>query len=261
MKIALLQYPIVWADIKANLSLTLKRLAALEGQADVALLPEMFSTGFCTDRPELAEPVTGHTISTLQGAADRYGIAIASSFICYENGKLFNRGFFLRPNDNPIWIDKRHLYAHGGEDTFFAPADKRVIIEYQGVKLMMLVCYDLRFPVWTRNKSGYDYDIILVCANWPEIRIHYWDVLVPARAVENQAYICAVNPIGDDPTGMHYNGHSIAYDTRLRPLAKFADNEEGTRIANFDIDILHHFREALPLWKDVDKFNIEDISL
>ena len=140
---------------------------------------------------------------------------------------------------------------------FFQPAEERCIFEYQGVKILLLVCYDLRFPVWARNQSGSDYDIILVVANWPDIRIQYWDALIAARATENQCYIAAVNCVGDDGMGLHYNGHSVAYDTRLQPIVSFADDEEGTKIADFDIAKLHHFREVLPLWKDVDHFELK----
>jgi predicted amidohydrolase len=266
MKIALLQYPIAWADKETNLHLAEQRIAALAGKADVAVLPEMFATGFCTDHPELAETMDGDIIRRLQAAADQSGIAVVGSFICWsqepgtrsqDNVRLVNRGFMIKPNA-PIEIqDKRHLYAHGGEDLFFQPAEKRHIFEYKGVKILLLVCYDLRFPVWARNQSGNDYDIILVVANWPDIRIQYWDALIAARATENQCYIAAVNCVGDDGMGMHYNGHSVAYDTRLQPIVSFSDDEEGTKIAEFDIDKLHHFREVLPLWKDVDNFTLQ----
>ena len=258
MRVALLQYPIAWADKETNLRLAEERIAALAGNADVAVLPEMFATGFCTDHPELAEGMDGDIIRRLQAAADKSGVAIVSSFICLPalGERLVNRGFMIKPN-SPIEIqDKRHLYAHGGEDLFFQPAQKRHIFEYKGVKILLLVCYDLRFPVWARNRSGHDYDLILVVANWPEVRIQYWDALIAARATENQAYIAAVNCTGDDGMGMHYNGHSVAYDTRLQPIVAFDDNEEGTKIAEFDIAALHHFREVLPLWKDVDKFEL-----
>ena len=258
MRVALLQYPIAWADKETNLRLAEERIAALAGNADVAVLPEMFATGFCTDHPELAEGMDGDIIRRLQAAADKSGVAIVSSFICLPalGERLVNRGFMIKPNA-PIEIqDKRHLYAHGGEDLFFQPAQKRHIFEYKGVKILLLVCYDLRFPVWARNRSGHDYDLIFVVANWPEVRIQYWDALIAARATENQAYIAAVNCTGDDGMGMHYNGHSVAYDTRLQPIVAFDDNEEGTKIAEFDIAALHHFREVLPLWKDVDKFEL-----
>ena len=266
MKVALLQYPIAWADKETNLRMAEERIAVLADKADVAVLPEMFATGFCTDHPELAETMDGDIIRRLQAVADQHGIAIVSSFIYWsqepetrsqDNVRLVNRGFMIKPNA-PIEIqDKRHLYAHGGEDKFFRPAQKRHIFEYKGVKILLLVCYDLRFPVWARNQSGNDYDIILVVANWPDIRIQYWDALIAARATENQCYIAAVNCVGDDGMDLHYNGHSVAYDTRLQPIVSFADNEEGTKIAEFDLDKLHHFREVLPLWKDRDEFDLK----
>ena len=282
MRVALLQYPIAWADKEANLRLAEERIAALAGKADVAVLPEMFATGFCTDHPELAETMDGDIIRRLQAAANQSGVAIVSSFICKPaiGQRLVNRGFMITPHSvypnreeleggsnlpslqggdgRRLFVqDKRHLYAHGGEDLFFQPAQERHIFEYKGVKILLLVCYDLRFPVWARNRSGHDYDIILVVANWPDIRIQYWDALIAARATENQCYIAAVNCVGDDGMGLHYNGHSVAYDTRLQTIAHFEDNEEGTKIAEFDIAKLHHFREVLPLWQDVDNFELQ----
>ena len=282
MRVALLQYPIAWADKETNLHLAEERIAALAGKADIAVLPEMFATGFCTDHPELAETMDGDIIRRLQATADQSGVAIVSSFICKPaiGQRLVNRGFMITPHSvypnreeleggpylpslqggdgGRLFVqDKRHLYAHGGEDLFFQPADERHIFEYKGVKILLLVCYDLRFPVWARNRSGHDYDIIIVVANWPDIRIQYWDALIAARATENQCYIAAVNCVGDDGMGLHYNGHSVAYDTRLQPIVSFADNEEGTKIAELDIAKLHHFREVLPLWNDTDNFTLQ----
>ncbi|MBO5404943.1 MAG: nitrilase family protein [Paludibacteraceae bacterium] len=265
MKIALLQYTIAWADKETNLRMAEEHIAALAGKADVAVLPEMFATGFCTNHPELAETMDGEIIRRLQTVADKSGVAIVSSFICLPDSrhsipnapaKLCNRGFMIKPHAKIEIQDKRHLYAHGGEDLFFQPAQKRHIFEYKGVKFLLLVCYDLRFPAWARNRSGSDYDVILVVANWPEVRVQYWDALVAARATENQCYIAAVNMVGIDDKELNYNGHSVAYDTRLQPIVSFANNEEGTKIADFDLDALHHFREVLPLWKDVDSFEI-----
>ncbi|MBQ7530925.1 MAG: nitrilase family protein [Paludibacteraceae bacterium] len=253
MRIAVLQYPIAWGDVRENVRRSVERISALAGKADVALLPEMFSTGFCVDKPELAEPVDGYTMRTLQQAADETGVAIAGTFICREAYTLYNRGFLITPHAAPQFQDKHHLYAHGGEDKFFSPGIDRTVFTYRGVKMLMLICYDLRFPIWARNVSGHDYDILLVCANWPEVRINYWDALVAARAVENQCYIVAANPVGDDGLGLHYNGHSSAYDTRLKELLGFADDEQGTRIASLSLEALRHFREVLPLWRDADK--------
>ena len=265
MRVALLQYSIAWADKETNLRMAEEHIAALAGKADVAVLPEMFATGFCTDHPELAETMDGEIIRRLQAVADKSGVAVVSSFICLPDSrhsipnapaKLCNRGFMIKPHAKIEIQDKRHLYAHGGEDLFFQPAQKRHIFEYKGVKFLLLVCYDLRFPAWARNRSGSDYDVILVVANWPEVRVQYWDALVAARATENQCYIAAVNMVGIDDKELNYNGHSVAYDTRLQPIVSFANNEEGTKIADFDLDALHHFREVLPLWKDVDSFEI-----
>ena len=253
MRVAVLQYPVTWGDVRKNVGDTVTRIAALVGKTDVALLPEMFSTGFCVDQPELAETTDGYTITTLQQTANETGIAIVGTFICRDGDKLYNRGFLLSPHAAPQFTDKRHLYATGGEDRFFTPGKKRTIFTYQGVKILLLICYDVRFPVWARNVWGDDYDLILVSANWPEARVVMWDILVAARAVENQCYIVAANLVGEDGAGWHYNGHSVAYDTRMNELLKFADNEVGTRIAELSMPVLKHYREALPLWRDTDR--------
>lgn len=256
-RVALMQYPICWAEVHENLRLTESRLQEVEGKADVVLLPEMFTTGFCTDRPDLAETTEGVTVASLRRWAQRYKLAIAGSFICRDEGKLYNRGFFATPDGEVAFVDKRHLYASGGESRFFAPGQERKVFVYQGVRFCLQICYDLRFPVWQRNASGYDYDILLYVAAWPEVRIGAWDVLLRARAIENQCYLAAVNTVGDDGLGLHYNGHSIALDTHLQTIASLPDNESGTVIAHFDMDMLRHFREVLPLWKDADKFQIQ----
>lgn len=248
----------MWGDKATNIALAADRIRAIAGRADMALLPEMFSTGFCTDHPELAETCEGPTLTTLQQLSDETDIAIVSSFIAEEDGHLFNRGFFILPHRQPVFIDKAHLYKHGGEDKFFTAGSQRTIVEYNGVKFRLLLCYDLRFPIWARQQKENLYDILLVSANWPQIRIPYWDALIQARGTENQCYIAGANPVGDDGLGLHYNGHSVAYDTHLQPLASFANNEEGTCIATFDMDALHHFREVSPLWQDADTYYIRD---
>lgn len=260
MKVALLQYPIAWADKETNIRMAEEHIRALKGEADVALLPEMFSTGFCTDRPELAESVDGPTMRRMQALADECDMMVVGSFIADpsrpplegEGHRLLNRGFLLRPGMEPVFVDKKHLYKHGGEHLLFSPGEQQTIVEWRGAKFRYVICYDLRFPTWCRLRKDNPYDILLVSANWPEVRIGYWDVLVAARAIENQCYIAAVNCVGDDGMGLHYNGHSVAYDTRMQPIARLNDNEEGTRIADFRIEKLHHFREVLPLWKDAD---------
>ena len=180
MRVALLQYPIAWADKETNLRMAEERIAALAGKADVAVLPEMFATGFCTDHPELAETMDGEIIRRLQAVADKSGVAIVSSLICLPDSrhsipdtpaKLRNRGFMIKPHAPMEIQDKRHLYAHGGEDLFFHPAQERCIFEYKGVKILLLVCYDLRFPVISDIEHLFNILITCLCAFFAEVSV------------------------------------------------------------------------------------------
>ena len=257
MKIALLQYPVVWADPQANTGLVDERLRAIAGQVDMAVVPEMFSTGFCTDRPGLAEPWgEGPTCRALQQMADSYDLAIVGSMMVTDNGRLYNRGFLFSPGAAPQYYDKHHLYASGGEAEFFTPGEKRKIFEFRGMKIRLAVCYDLRFPVWLRQDKHDLYDLLICVACWPTVRIQYWDTLLPARAAENHCYAIGLNMVGTDGLQMDYNGHSVAYDTWLKDIAGFEDYEEATRIVEFSIDKLRHFREVLPQWKEADEYEI-----
>lgn len=259
MRIALLQYPIEWANPQANVGLLNERLQAIAGQADIAVIPEMFSTGFCTDRPGLAEEwITGPTSQALQHMANTYDLAIIGSMIVSEQGRLYNRGFMFRPNDTPLYYNKHHLYRSGGEVEFFTPGNKRPIWDFRGIKIRLAVCYDLRFPVWLRQDKHNLYDILICVACWPTVRIQYWDVLLPARAAENHCYAVGVNMVGTDGIQMDYNGHSVAYDTWLKDIAGFEDYEAGTRIVDFSIEKLRHFREVLPQWQEADEYTIKN---
>ena len=259
MKVALLQYPIEWANPQANVGLLDERLRAIAGQADIAVVPEMFSTGFCTDRPGLAEEWgTGPVCQALQQMADTYDMAIVGSLMVTEQNRLYNRGFMFRPHENPSWYDKHHLYKSGGEAEFFSPGQERTLFDYRGVKIRLAVCYDLRFPVWLRQDKNNLYDILVVVGCWPTARIKYWDTLLQARGAENHCYAVGVNLVGIDGLQIAYNGHSAAYDTWLNDLAGFADGEEGTRIVDLPLEKLWHFREVLPQWQDADEFVIGD---
>jgi len=259
MRIALLQYPIEWANPQANVGLLNERLQAIAGQADIAVIPEMFSTGFCTDRPGLAEEwITGPTCQALQHMANTYDLAIIGSMIVSEQGRLYNRGFMFRPNDTPLYYDKHHLYRSGGEAEYFTPGNKRPIWDFRGIKIRLAVCYDLRFPVWLRQDKHNLYDILICVACWPTVRIQYWDVLLPTRAAENHCYAVGVNMVGTDGIQMDYNGHSVAYDTWLKDIAGFEDYEAGTRIVDFSIEKLRHFREVLPQWQEADEYTIKN---
>lgn len=257
MKVALLQYPIEWANPQANVGLLDERLRAIAGRADIAVVPEMFSTGFCTDRPGLAEEWgAGETYQALQRMADTYHIAIVGSMMATEQGKLYNRGFLFRPGDTPFYYDKHHLYKSGGEAEFFTPGNKRAVWEYRGVKIRLVICYDLRFPVWLRQDKHDMYDILICVACWPTIRIQYWDALLAARGAENHCYAIGVNMVGTDGMQLDYNGHSAAYDTWLKDIAGFEDYEAGTKIVDLSIEKLRHFREVLPQWQEADEYQL-----
>ena len=264
MRVALLQYPIVWADPQANVGLLDERLRAIAGRADIAVVPEMFATGFCTDRPGLADEWgKGEVCRALQHMADTYKIAIIGSMMAIDtqepnpDHRLRNRAFMFRPDNTPLYYDKHHLYASGGEAEFFTPGNKRTIWEYRGVKIRPVVCYDLRFPVWIRQDKNNLYDILVCVACWPTVRIQYWDALLPARAAENHCYAVAVNMVGTDGMQLDYNGHSVAYDTWLKDVAGFEDYEENTRIVDLSIEKLRHFREVLPQWQEADDFELK----
>ena len=197
MKITLVQQEIVWGDKTANLTTFENIVKTLYGQTDVVVFPEMFSTGFSVDKPELAEGTDGEAIQTIKRWAREGNFAIASSFMASENGTSYNRGFFCQPDGTIEFADKRHLFI-GDEQKHFTPGNKHLDVTFRGVKFRVLICFDLRFPVWSRNFSGSEYDVLIYTANWPKDRIEAWDALTVARAMENQSYVCAVNAIGTD---------------------------------------------------------------
>jgi len=255
MKITIIQDIIHWADKQANLNKTQKQLETLAGKTDLVVLPEMFTTGFCTDRPDLAEDMEGNTVKTLKRWASEFGFAIAGSFIATENGKLFNRGFFVYPKGEVVTADKRHLFSMGGEDEFFTAGNKKLTVSYMEFKIRLLICYDVRFPVWSRNANN-EYDLLIYVANFPQSRISSWDILTPARAVENQNYVCAVNCIGTDGNNIQYNGHSAIFDYKGNKIAVAPDNETSIITTEISKESLVKFREKAAFWKDADNFTI-----
>ncbi|MDD4990840.1 MAG: amidohydrolase [Paludibacter sp.] len=256
MRITLIQDTIIWADKSANLQKTGVQLALLAGQTDLVVLPEMFTTGFCTGKIQLAETMADETIQTLRAWAKDFQFAIAGSFIATENGKNYNRSFFVFPTGEVETADKRHLFSMGGEHTHFSAGEKRLIVNYCGFNICLLVCYDVRFPVWARNVDN-EYDLLIYVANFPERRINDWDILLQARAIENQAYVCGVNRIGVDGLGISYNGHSTLIDFKAQTILNFPEN--ATSIQTFDLQQapLQRYREKFAVWKDADRFEIK----
>jgi predicted amidohydrolase len=173
-----------------------------------------------------------------------------------ENGKSYNRGFFCQPDGTIEFADKRHLFI-GDEQKYFTPGNKHLDVTFRGVKFRVLICFDLRFPVWSRNFSGSEYDVLIYTANWPKDRIEAWDALTVARAMENQSYVCAVNAIGTDSYSVQHNGHSVMLDPRGKCLASFEEWEAGTRTIEIDMAYLDKVRNRLPFWKSADKFTVD----
>jgi len=255
LRISLAQIDIEWENIQENLRRLEIKLQALSGKTDIVVLPEMFSTGFTMQSHLFAETINENTISTLRKWATKYNLALVGSYICSENEAYYNRAFFLAPNNEEYFYDKRHLFRMGNEPKHFSAGNKRCIFNWQGWKICLLICYDLRFPVWSRNVIN-EYDLLIYVANWPASRSRVWDTLLCARAIENQSYVCGVNRTGNDAMGISYNGGSALYNMRGENLVNFTKNEEGIRTVNLEIDALRSFRTKFPAWRDADFFSL-----
>lgn len=258
MKLTLLQTDIIWANKQANFEKTEKILASLTPETtDLVVLPEMFSTGFCTHQPQLAETMHGETIQTLTRWALRFNIALTGSFIATENGKLYNRAFFVFPNGNIRTADKRHLFSMGKEDEIFTAGNEKLLVHYKGFNIFTLVCYDIRFPVWSRNVNN-AYDLLIYVANFPHVRMPVWDTLLKARAMENQAYVCGVNRVGTDGMQLEYSGHSTVINGRGKEILTFNEHEEGIKTVEISTAELENFRQKFAVWKDADAFELKN---
>ena len=255
MRITLIQDIIFWADKAANLQKVEDQLILLAGKTDLVVLPELFTTGFCTDKLNLAETMQGETVHTLQNWATKYKLAITGSFMALENEKIYNRAFFVFPSGKTETADKRHLFSLGREPEHFSAGDKRMIINYCGFNILVMVCYDVRFPVWNRNVNN-EYDLAIYVANFPQRRIIDWDILLQARAIENQAYVCGVNRVGIDGQGIDYDGHSALLDFKATPLLHFLENKSSVQTAEITMEPLQRYRHKFSVWQDADPFEL-----
>jgi predicted amidohydrolase len=256
LRIAMLQYSIAWEDKQANLDKVASWLKKEKLEADLLVLPEMFTTGFSMKAKELSEPDDGETMKEVKHLAKSFDIAITGSFIARENNCFYNRAFFVTPDGGTFFYNKRHLFSIGSEHTVFSAGKEKVVVPYKGWNICMQVCYDLRFPVWARNVDN-EYDLLLYMANWPASRISSWNALLPARAIENLAYVCGVNRVGEDGLQVKYNGYSSLYDMKGKLLAGFEPEEEGMKVTTLSLNLLKEFRKNFPVWKDADRFGIE----
>ncbi|MBP5457698.1 MAG: nitrilase family protein [Paludibacteraceae bacterium] len=254
MKVAIYQYDILWKDAKANLEKVENALsnATLEG-VDLLVLPEMFNTGFCMEPQEVAELNEGATIQTIKRLSKKYDMAICGSFASEDGGKFYNRGFFICPDGSAFYRDKKHLFSIGKEAENYAAGIANEVISYKGWNIRLLVCYDLRFPVWSRNRDN-EYDLLIYVANWPASRISTWNILLPARAVENEAFVCGCNRIGKDGMGFPHDGHSAAFDYKGKLLLDFELDQEALKVVELSQEELVRFRTKFPAYRDADAF-------
>lgn len=248
MKVTILQRDIEWAKPAVNVQRAEEAIDRNAG-ADLYVLPEMFSTGFCTQPEEIAESSESDTLKWMQRKAAEINAAIAGSVAVEEQGKFYNRFYFVKPDGSVTHYDKKHLFTYGGEHLRFTAGEERVVVEWRGVRILLEVCYDLRFPIWARNRG--DYDMILYVASWPTPRVAAWSALLVARAIENQCYVAGVNRVGTDPA-CEYCGGSVIIDPYGKVIAACADNEECEVSAEVDMEVLEAFREKFPVLKDAD---------
>lgn len=258
IRIALVQTDLHWEDKTANLAMLEEKIWSLKGDVDLIILPEMFPTGFSMEAGKLAEPMNLTVCKWMKQLASQTQATITGSAIISEGGKFFNRLLWVNPKGLIEQYDKRHLFRMAKEDETFSSGKKLPVFNLNGWNFCPQVCYDLRFPVWSRN--GWDegnagYDIIFYIASWPATRISAWDTLLPARAIENLSYSIGVNRVGKDGNGILYNGHSAAYDFKGEQIADLAEYQE-IKIVSFSAAPLEEYRTKFPAWKDSDSFKI-----
>lgn len=254
MNIALVQVNIEWENKKNNLTIFSDWLSKLDKNVDLVVLPEMFSTGFTMCPNLVAETMEGETVSWIKQQAQSLEIAIIGSFVIEEAGNYYNRLFFVFPDGEVQFYDKRHLFTLAGEEKVYTSNKKeKVIMQYKGWKICPLICYDLRFPVYSRNVE--DYDLLLYVANWPKQRMQAWDILLRARAVENLSYVVGVNRVGFDANGLAYIGHSQVID-ELGHFIVQPFEEEAIQYAMLDKNKILETRTKLNFLKDKDEFSL-----
>jgi predicted amidohydrolase len=255
MKVALIQTDLYWEDISANLSHLEETIWGIKDELDLIVLPEMFNTGFSMKAEKLAEPMNLHTFKWLKQMSQQTNAAITGSYMVKENGSFFNRLVWMQPDGIFYTYDKRHLFTYGGEQHTFKAGNNRLLVDWRGWKFCPLICYDLRFPVWSRNDAQESFDCLLYVANWPQKRIVAWNALLKARAIENVCYCLGVNRVGQDGTGIYHNGDTTSYDFLGHTMAHSTDKEEVLLVA-LDKQKLAAFRAAFPVLMDGDPYHL-----
>ncbi|WKD85177.1 Omega-amidase YafV [Polaribacter huanghezhanensis] len=253
LQIAIIQKDLVWENAiknKAKLDVLLEDIQ----NVDVIILPEMFTTGFSMVPKPLAEDMNGETVDWMQQKAAHFDAAVVGSIIINNKGRYYNRMLFVHPKGKIETYDKRHTFTLAGEHKAYTSGKNKLIVDYKGWKICPLICYDLRFPVWSRNVE--EYDLLIYVANWPIPRINAWKTLLKARAIENMSYCIGVNRVGVDTNGYEYNGNSMAIDFLGNELTEVVENEEKIIYATLSKNKLRNVRTKLPFLEDKDQFTI-----
>ncbi len=255
-----IQTTLAWEDKAANLQMLEEKIRGIEGYTELVILPEMFSTGFSMQPQLFAEKMEGETVEWMRRISAERKVILTGSLIIEEEGRYYNRLVWMLPNGHCGYYDKRHLFAYAGEDQHYAPGNKRLIASVKGWKINVQICYDLRFPVWSRqspsDKSAPEYDLLIYVANWPERRSHAWKTLLCARAIENQCYVAGVNRVGRDGHNIHHSGNSLVIDPAGEVLYHRAEEEEVFTLT-LEKERLEEVRTKFPFWKDGDDFILQ----
>lgn len=259
LRIALAQTDIIWKDKQNNFLKIENWLYKQKEALDLMILPEMFATGFVTEAHEIAESMEGETVKWMQKMAIQHKLALMGSLVIEETGKYYNRLVWINRLGEISYYDKRHLFTYGGEHHQFSAGSQKLIVDLYGWKICPLVCYDLRFPVWSKNtiQDGvYAYDLLIYIANWPSMRAHAFRQLLVARAIENQAYVVGINRVGVDGKGLYYQGNSTVLDFNGNHITEIAPDEEAFEIVTISLSNLQKARESFPVGSDWDGFQI-----
>jgi omega-amidase len=253
--VSIIQTDIYWENPVANRAEMEEQLAQMKEQTDLVLLPEMFTTGFSTNARALAEPMNFTTHNWMKQMANRYKTAICGTLIIKENNHFLNRLLFVLPSGETSYYDKKHLFGYGGEDKLFLAGENKLIIKYKGWNICPLICYDLRFPVFSRNVN-LEYDLLIYSASWPASRINVWNTLLPARAIENQSYSIGVNRIGTDGNDIKYNGMSQGIDPKGY-LINVPESNQSIINLHLSKNDLELYRQKFPAHLDADNFEFK----
>jgi len=253
LSLTLIQSNLHWESIPVNLAMFDEKISSVTEQTDLILLPEMFSTGFTMKAEQLAETMEGQTVKWLREKAKEKNAVICGSFICKDSVKYYNRLVWIRPDGSLEYYDKRHLFGYGDENNHYTKGNDKIIVKLKGFRILPLVCYDLRFPVWSRNTG--DYDMLIYVANWPERRIYAWKQLLIARAIENQSYVIGLNRVGDDGNKIYYSGNSSVIDMKGEVLFR-KEKEETTFTISLSKEDLDTYRKEFRVLDDRDEFKL-----